>query len=70
MKRFAVIFGLALSLMIGANMAAPNSAFALFGPSKQAISKSCSKQADKKGLHGKARKAFRAKCKRHGGKVT
>jgi hypothetical protein len=45
-------------------------AFALFGRSKQAISKSCSQQADKKDLHGKARKAFRAKCKRHGGKPT
>jgi hypothetical protein len=70
MKRFATIVGLGLSLMIAANMAAPSSAFALFGRSKQAISKSCSHQADKQGLHGKARKAFRAKCKRHGGKPT
>jgi hypothetical protein len=46
-----------------------SSAYAL-STSKQAISKSCSKQADAKGLHGKARRAFRAKCKRHGGKPT
>ena len=34
---------------------------------KRAISLSCSQQADAKGLHGKARKAFRSKCKRRGG---
>jgi hypothetical protein len=26
---------------------------------------SCSKQADAKGLHGKARKHFRSECKKH-----
>jgi psiF repeat len=36
---------------------------------KQVISKECSKQADAKGLHGKARKHFRSECKRHGGKA-
>jgi hypothetical protein len=30
---------------------------------KQAISKACSDQANAKGLHGKARKKFRSKCK-------
>jgi psiF repeat-containing protein len=34
---------------------------------KRAISQSCSQQADAKGLHGKARKAFRSQCKRSGG---
>ena len=34
---------------------------------KRAISLSCSQQADAKGLHGKARKAFRSQCKRSGG---
>ena len=34
---------------------------------KRAISLSCSQQADAKGLHGKARKAFRSQCKRRGG---
>lgn len=32
---------------------------------KMALSKSCSQQADTKGLHGKARKRFRSECK-HG----
>ena len=31
---------------------------------KVALSKSCSTQADAKGLHGKARKQFRSACKR------
>lgn len=31
---------------------------------RTAISLECSKQADAKSLHGKARKAFRSKCKR------
>ena len=35
---------------------------------KEAISKSCSDQANAKGLHGKARRKFRADCKRAGGK--
>jgi hypothetical protein len=35
---------------------------------KQAISKACSDQANTKGLHGKARKKFRAQCKRRGGR--
>jgi hypothetical protein len=35
---------------------------------KKAISKTCSDQATAKGLHGKDRKAFRAECKKNGGK--
>ncbi|MGA8610925.1 MAG: PsiF family protein [Xanthobacteraceae bacterium] len=35
---------------------------------KKAISKSCSDQADAKGLHGDARKKFRSACKKNGGK--
>jgi len=31
-------------------------------PARSAASLACSKQADEKGLHGKARKSFRAKC--------
>jgi hypothetical protein len=31
-------------------------------PTRSAASLECSKQADEKGLHGKARKTFRAKC--------
>jgi psiF repeat len=37
---------------------------------KKAISKSCSDQANAKGLHGAARKKFRSGCKRAGGKVA
>jgi hypothetical protein len=36
---------------------------------KSAISKSCSDQANAKGLHGKARRKFRSACKRAGGKA-
>jgi hypothetical protein len=35
--------------------------------SKEAISKACSDQANAKGLHGKARRSFRAACKRRHG---
>ena len=31
---------------------------------KKAKAKECSEKADQQNLHGKARKAFRAKCKR------
>jgi hypothetical protein len=34
-------------------------------PPRSAASLECSKQADAKGLHGKARHSFRAKCKRN-----
>ena len=36
---------------------------------KSAISKSCSDQANAKGLHGKARWKFRSACKKAGGKA-
>jgi hypothetical protein len=35
---------------------------------RKAISKSCSDQANAKGLHGEARRKFRAECKKAGGK--
>ncbi len=35
---------------------------------KKALSKSCTDQANAKGLHGKARKKFRSECKKTGGK--
>jgi hypothetical protein len=35
---------------------------------RQAVSKSCSQQADAAGLHGKARRSFREKCKKSGGR--
>jgi hypothetical protein len=37
------------------------------GTDKAAISKACSQQADAQNLHGKARKQFRAACKKRGG---
>jgi hypothetical protein len=37
---------------------------------RTAISIECSKQADAKGLHGKARHSFRNKCKREGAKAA
>ena len=40
------------------------------GMDKKAISKQCSTQADQQNLHGKARKAFRSKCKASGGKSS
>ncbi|MBN8985092.1 MAG: phosphate starvation-inducible protein PsiF [Rhizobiales bacterium] len=36
---------------------------------RSAVSLECSKQADAKGLHGKARHKFRAECKKNGGKT-
>jgi hypothetical protein len=35
---------------------------------KKAVSKSCTDQANAKGLHGKARKKFRSECKHNAGK--
>jgi hypothetical protein len=37
---------------------------------QDAVSKSCSDQANAKGLHGKERKKFRSECKKNGGKAT
>jgi hypothetical protein len=37
---------------------------------KKAISKSCSDQANTKGLHGKERKKFRSDCKHDAGKPS
>ncbi len=49
---------------------APSSANTPAATDKKAISKSCSDQANAKGLHGKARKKFRAECKHNGGKAS
>jgi hypothetical protein len=71
-----------LSLVIGAGTAwaqtstpapAPAAAPAAAAPTatdKKAVSKSCSDQANAKGLHGKARKKFRSECKHNGGKAS
>ena len=59
-----------LAAMFGAaaGIAVPPVAFAqakkMSADEKKAKSKECSDKADKQNLHGKERKAFRAKCKR------
>jgi hypothetical protein len=47
----------------------PVSASKMSADNRQAISKSCSDQANAKRLHGEARKKFRSECKQAGGKV-
>lgn len=56
---------LAASLAVLVASAGHSFAQAPAAPNKTALSKSCSTQADAKGLHGKARKHFRSECK-HG----
>ena len=67
-----IAVGAFLALMIGMGAAfaqAPATAPAKMTPEeKQAISKSCSDQANAKGLHGKDRKKFRSDCKHNAGK--
>lgn len=55
-----------LSILVttAAFLAVPASAQTPSSPQKAALSKSCSDQANAKGLHGKARKKFRSACKR------
>ena len=50
------------------NPAPPAARPSATSPGQRASSLSCSRQADAKGLHGKARKAFRSQCKRSGGR--
>ena len=67
--RFAITAAL-LTLAIGAAPAwAQTSSGQPSADEKKAISKSCSEQANAKGLHGKARKKFRFECKHAGGKM-
>jgi hypothetical protein len=69
-----IAFSALLALMIGMGAAfaqapAPAAAPAKMSPDdKKAISKSCSDQANAKGLHGKERKKFRSECKHNAGK--
>ena len=79
MKRFPRLVAISLAISIAASGAAfaqqsetttPPPAKTDVAPmDKAAISKACSQQADAKGLKGKARKHFRAKCKKNGGKT-
>lgn len=71
-----IVIGTLLSLMIATGVAlaqapaaqpAAPAAPKMSAEQKKAISKSCSDAATAKGLHGKARKKFRADCKKNGG---
>ncbi len=72
MMKSSVVAAVLISLALGAgtafaeNPAAPSK---MSAEEKKAISKSCSDQANAKGLHGKERKHFRSECKHHGGKA-
>jgi hypothetical protein len=63
MKSIRVIVACSLFLPFGAAFAADTPSATTSKPKSQA-SLECSKEADAKGLHGKERKAFRAKCKK------
>ena len=79
-----IVVGAILSLTIGMGVAfaqtpasnppapaAQSAAPAKMSPDeKKAISKSCSDQANTKGLHGKERKKFRSECKHNAGKPS
>ena len=69
--RIVVSALLALTIGTGAAFAqAPAAAPAKMTPEqKQSSSKSCSDQANTKGLHGKERKKFRSECKHNAGKA-
>ena len=76
LKRLALVSATLLPLVIGLGTAfaqAPpgqsSSAAKMSKADKEAISKACSEQANAQGLHGKARKTFRSKCKRTRGKA-
>jgi hypothetical protein len=71
--RLSVAAAIILTLAIGAGTVRAEDAAApaakMSAADKKAISKSCTDQANAKGLQGKKRKKFRRACKHHGGKV-
>lgn len=67
--KLSAIVSAGIAVMFSASLAfaqatTPAPAAPANAAAKAARSKECSKEADAKGLHGKARKEFRAKCKR------
>jgi hypothetical protein len=68
MTRLVQTLSLALMLGVGASFVVAPASFAatkkMTAEEKKAKSKECSDKADQQNLHGKARKAFRSKCKR------
>jgi len=77
MKLLVSALVLALTLGVGTAVAQapapagqPASAPQMGQDQKKAVSKSCTDQADAKGLHGKERKKFRSACKKTAGKAS
>jgi hypothetical protein len=70
MRRIMLLAG-AIALAVSFTSAVAQDAGKAKAPSKPrtAASLECSKQADAKGLHGKARQKFRNKCKRDAAKA-
>ena len=67
---FSLAIGTGVALAQSPQPAADHPAAApAAGMDKKAVSKACSDQANAKGLHGEARKKFRAECKHKGGKT-
>jgi hypothetical protein len=65
----ATLLSLTMGMGTAFAQAPPGQTAKMSRPDKEAISKTCSDQANAKGLHGKARKKFRSECKRAGGKA-
>jgi hypothetical protein len=53
---------LAVAVIASVTLTGPALAQSKAPPQRSAASLECSRQADEKGLHGKARKHFRSKC--------
>jgi hypothetical protein len=71
MKKFMLLASAAALALSGAAALAQDKGKAKApAPPRTAVSIECSKQADAKGLHGKARHSFRNKCKREGAKAA
>jgi hypothetical protein len=69
MKMLGTAVLLSLAIGMGTAFAQDKPAAPAAAMDKKAISKSCSDQANAKGLHGKDRKKFRHECKHNGGKA-
>ncbi len=71
MKKFMLLASTAALVLSGAAALAQDKGAAKKpAPARTAVSIECSKQADAKGLHGKARHSFRNKCKRDAAKAA
>ncbi len=65
MHKLLLLTGAAAFTLAGAVAFAQSSVKSKATPSaRTAASMECSRQADAKGLHGKARKSFRSRCRR------